>query len=78
MCLDTFAGFTKDDIAVEGDRGHDENRYAYLFRAYRKEWFDQTMTNNQIERVTLIQTDVNTSTSAGTRASASVSSMLTS
>jgi predicted O-methyltransferase YrrM len=60
VCLDTFAGFTKDDIAVEVGRGHDSNRYAYLFRAYRKEWFDQTMVNNRVERVTSIQADVNT------------------
>jgi SAM-dependent methyltransferase len=59
VCLDTFAGFTKDDIAVEVDRGHGSNRYAHLFRAYRKEWFDQTMANNHVERVSSIQADVN-------------------
>jgi len=60
VCIDTFAGFTKDDIAVEVDRGHGSNRYGHLFRAYRKEWFDQTMVNNHVERVSSIQADVNT------------------
>ena len=59
VCLDTFAGFTNDDIAVEVGRGHDRSRYSYLFRAYRKEWFDQTMANNHVDRVSSIQADVN-------------------
>jgi len=60
ICLDTFAGFTDDDIAVEVERGHDSRRYAFVFRAYRKEWFDKTMANNHVARVKSIQADVNT------------------
>jgi O-methyltransferase len=59
ICLDTFAGFTDEDIAVEVERGHDSDRYAFLFRAYRQNWFDQTMQNNRITRVTSVQADVN-------------------
>jgi predicted O-methyltransferase YrrM len=59
VCIDTFAGFTAEDIAVERDRGKDPGRYAHLFRSYRKEWFDKTMSNNQVTRVTSIQSDVN-------------------
>jgi O-methyltransferase len=59
FCLDTFAGFTKEDIEVEVGRGHDSGRYAFLFRAYRQDWFDQTMENNNIARVTSMQADVN-------------------
>jgi SAM-dependent methyltransferase len=59
VCLDTFAGFTDDDIEVEVGRGHDRSRYSYLFRAYRREWFDQTMANNHVARVSSIQADVN-------------------
>jgi O-methyltransferase len=59
FCLDTFAGFTDDDIAVEIERGHTSNRYNHLFRAYRQSWFDQTMRNNHVTRVTSIQADVN-------------------
>ena len=58
-CIDTFAGFADDDIAVEVGRGKDANEYASLFRSYRKEWFDKTMTNNHVTRVTSIQADVN-------------------
>jgi O-methyltransferase len=57
-CLDTFEGFTEVDIAVEADRGHDPDLYRHLFRAYRKEWFDRTMANNGVTRVTSIKTDV--------------------
>jgi predicted O-methyltransferase YrrM len=59
ICIDTFAGFTHDDIAVEVDRGKETSDYAHLFRAYRKEWFDKTMSNNHVTRVTSIQADVN-------------------
>jgi O-methyltransferase len=60
VCLDTFTGFTQADIDVEVERGHQTSQYDFVFRAYRKEWFDQTMTNNHVDRVTSIQTDVNT------------------
>lgn len=60
VCLDTFAGFTRADIDVEVQRGHQSSQYEYVFRAYRKAWFDQTMKNNNISRVTSIQADVNT------------------
>lgn len=32
VCIDTFAGFTAQDIAVERDRGKDPSLYAHLFR----------------------------------------------
>jgi predicted O-methyltransferase YrrM len=60
ICIDTFRGFTQDDIAVEVDRGKDEKSYAYLFRSYRRAWFDKTMSNNGIAGVRSIQADVNT------------------
>ena len=41
------------------ERGHRTSQYEYVFRAYRKEWFDQTIRNNRISRVTSIQADVN-------------------
>jgi O-methyltransferase len=59
LCVDTFSGFTEADVAVEAERGHEPSKYAFLFRAYRKEWFDQTMRNNHIKRVTSIEADVN-------------------
>jgi O-methyltransferase len=59
ICIDTFAGFTPEDIAAEVDRGKDPGLYAFLFRAYRKRWFDRTLANNDINRVVSIEADVN-------------------
>lgn len=59
VCIDTFAGFTPEDIAVENDRGKDPSLYAFLFRAYRKRWFDRTIANNKIDRVLSIEADAN-------------------
>jgi predicted O-methyltransferase YrrM len=59
VCIDTFAGFTEDDIVAELGRGKDPQRYEYLFRAYRKEWFDRTMSNNDIRRARSIKADAN-------------------
>jgi len=60
VCIDTFAGFTQEDIDVEIERGHDASQYNYVFKAYRKPWFDQTMENNGVTRVRSIQADANT------------------
>jgi O-methyltransferase len=59
VCIDTFAGFTPEDIAVEDERGKNPDLYAFLFRAYRKRWFDRTIANNSISRVVSVQADVN-------------------
>jgi O-methyltransferase len=59
ICIDTFAGFTEEDISVENARGKDPNLYAFLFRAYRKRWFDRTIANNKINRVLSIEADAN-------------------
>jgi predicted O-methyltransferase YrrM len=59
LCVDTFEGFTDDDIAVETARGKDAERYRYIFRAYRQSWFDRTIANNGISRVRSIKADVN-------------------
>jgi O-methyltransferase len=59
VCIDTFTGFTQEDIAVENDRGKDPSVYAFLFRAYRKRWFDRTIANNNINRVVSIEADAN-------------------
>jgi O-methyltransferase len=59
ICIDTFAGFTPEDVAVEVGRGKDPGSYVHLFRSYRKKWFDQTMRNNDVSRVRSIEADVN-------------------
>jgi len=60
VCIDTFAGFTEQDVAAENARGKDAGLYANLFRSYRKNWFDRTMSNNHVSRVTSLQADINT------------------
>jgi O-methyltransferase len=49
--VDTFGGFTEDDIKSEHERGR---RYAYgtAFNGNSKAWFDRTMRRNYITRVT--------------------------
>jgi O-methyltransferase len=60
VCIDTFEGFTDEDIALEEDRGKDPAQYRHIFRSYRKDWFERTMRNNGITRVQAIKADVNT------------------
>lgn len=54
--IDTFGGFTDDDIRSEHERGR---RYPYstAFRANSKAWFDRTMRRNQVTRVTSRRAD---------------------
>lgn len=55
--VDTFGGFTKDDIRSEHERGR---HYAYgntAFQGNSKAWFDRTMRRNDVTRVTAICAD---------------------
>jgi O-methyltransferase len=54
--VDTFEGFTDDDIRTERERGR---RYYYdaAFQANSKAWFDRTMRRNQVARVTSFRAD---------------------
>jgi len=57
--IDTFNGFTQDDIRDEHARGR---LYSYntVFRANSKAWFDRTMRRNDIRRVTSLCADATT------------------
>jgi O-methyltransferase len=58
--VDTFQGFTEDDIRTEHARGR---RYSYdtsSFHANSKEWFDRTMRRNSVARVTSFRADAAT------------------
>ena len=57
--VDTFAGFTDDDIRTEHERGR---RYYYdaIFHANSKAWFDRTMRRNNAARVTSFRADAAT------------------
>jgi O-methyltransferase len=57
--VDTFEGFTDDDIRTEHERGR---RYSYdtAFHANSKAWFDRTMRRNNVARVTSFRADAAT------------------
>jgi O-methyltransferase len=56
--IDTFAGFTVDDISCERSLGR---HYPYNdFRGNSKPWFDRTMRRNGIERVRSFRADAAT------------------
>lgn len=57
--LDTFAGFTESDVAVERQRGKTAN-YAGLFSNTSKDAFERTMQLNGLDNVTVIQADAST------------------
>lgn len=60
FCIDTFSGFTPDDIRYERQRrGKDPTFPSGAFSRNKKEWFDRTMQINGIKRVRSIQGDVN-------------------
>ena len=57
--VDTFEGFTDDDIRTEHERGR---RYSYdaAFHANSQAWFDRTMRRNEVARVTSFRGDAAT------------------
>lgn len=59
LCIDTFAGFTADDVATEvGSRG----KAASLFDGFAvndKRWFDRTLRDAGVTRVRSVQGDIN-------------------
>ena len=54
--IDTFSGFTEQDLASEHALGRDSVYYA-VFRGNSKARFDRTMRRNGVERVTSFQGD---------------------
>jgi SAM-dependent methyltransferase len=59
FAIDTFAGFTPEDVEVEIGRGKQVEDFDETFRAYRREWYERTMQLNGVTRVTAIEADVN-------------------
>ncbi len=57
--IDTFSGFTKDDLDSEHALGRDY-WYAPVFRGNSKSRFDRTMRRNRITRITSFQADAST------------------
>jgi O-methyltransferase len=58
VCLDTFAGFTEADIAVERARGKTA-AYEAVFTAYARDYFLRTLQNNGVTRPEVVCADVN-------------------
>lgn len=60
VCVDTFGGFTRQDIEHEVSvRGKRERELSPWFRAGKKELFEKTMKLNSICRVQAVQADIN-------------------
>jgi hypothetical protein len=62
FAIDTFDGFTPQDIAVEVNaRGKHESDYEgiHAFRVNKQTWYDKTMQLNGVTRVVSVRTDVN-------------------
>ncbi len=58
ICLDTFSGFTAEDIRFEKKKRKKGVEFLHGFRANKKTWFDETMLRNQVS-VRAIQGDAN-------------------
>lgn len=58
LCLDTFGGFTKSDVAHEvTNRGKSPESFAGAFATNSRAWFDATMQMNGVTSVETIQAD---------------------
>jgi O-methyltransferase len=60
VCVDTFAGFSDDDVRFETERRGKAPGLFDGFRVNDKEWFDQNLADNGIRRVTSYQGDIKT------------------
>jgi len=58
--LDTFSGFTKEDISFEVEhRKKSKKLFSTGFDVNKKKWFDWTMKHNNLGEVEVIEADVN-------------------
>jgi hypothetical protein len=58
ICIDTFSGFTENDINYEvTNRGKEKGRLNG-FKVNNKKWFDETIRSNEINRVKAFQADI--------------------
>jgi predicted O-methyltransferase YrrM len=58
VCVDTFAGFTEDDIAHETNHRGKTREKLQGFRINRKEWFDRNLKDNGVSRVSTHGADI--------------------
>lgn len=57
--IDTFSGFTKEDVRHEIKERHKQRRNYRHFRLNSQKWFDGTLKQNKISRVKSIKANVN-------------------
>jgi predicted O-methyltransferase YrrM len=59
VCVDTFAGFTKEDIAIEeNQRGKRKVPYAKLFKDNNSDWFKESLKRRDITDVRVVEADI--------------------
>src|SRR5262245_51939106 len=56
-CIDTFSGFTSEDIDVEKQRGKDHD-YRFEFKNNNVEWFKDSLRRRHITDINVIEADV--------------------
>ena len=59
FALDTFSGFVREDVEFEVAKRSKRSFMYTGFKVNKKKWFDGTMEQNNIGRVTSIEADVN-------------------
>ncbi len=59
VCVDTFCGFTAEDVKVEAEQRAKPKERLDGFRVNKKEWFDRNLRDNGISRVTSYEADIN-------------------
>jgi O-methyltransferase len=58
VCIDTFSGFTADDIAVETKQRGKDHDYEMEFKNNNIEWFKESLRRRQIKDINVIKADI--------------------
>jgi predicted O-methyltransferase YrrM len=58
VCVDTFQGFTADDMSVENARGNKSTWISKMFRNNHVDWFKESLQRRNINDVEIIQADI--------------------
>jgi O-methyltransferase len=60
VCIDTFSGFTQDDICVEKNQRGKDHRYEGAFKNNNIEWFKESLGQRNITDIKIIEADIST------------------
>jgi O-methyltransferase len=58
FCIDTFSGFTLDDISVEINKRGKDHQYEKEFKNNNAEWFKESLGRRQITDIKVIEADI--------------------